>query len=447
LDIDTYLARHAEPEIAAAANLEGQFGHVVQVPAYGEGDSLFAMLGSVPAGQRGETLIVVVLNARADSPAGVLQANDAARERLSAAASSASTLSDDPPSIAYSFPRGRVVLIDRSGPGRYLPGGQGVGLARKIGCDFALNLAASGRLAANWLHCTDADVLLPNDYFGQTEALASPTVAAAVYAFRHRFDARQKLGIAGRLYDLKLRYGVLGLAWAGSPYAYQAMGSCLAVRPRAYAEVGGFPKKNAIEDVLVLNDLAKRGSIARLAGSPIQLEGRVSDRVPVSTGQALKRLSERKRALATFRLDHPLAFAHLSAWLGALDAVARSGNLAKALERLPSNSPFFKTDLLTESLETMGAFAAVREAVSRGKADPGALRRSLHSSFDALKTKQLLDALGKGGLPRLPWRQALSEAPFAALSGSTEDDLDLLAEHLAAQERELADTPAGLGQL
>lgn len=443
MDIDTYLARHAEPENAAAANLEGKFRHVVCVPAYGEGDTLFAMLGSVPAGLRGETLIVVVLNARADSQVSARQANDAAREQLAAAASSASLLSDDPPVIAYGFPRGRAVLIDRSGPGRYLPPGQGVGLARKIGSDFALNLAASGRLDAGWLHCTDADAVLPNDYFGQTEALADSAVAA-VYSFRHRFDPNEAIGLAGRLYDLKLRYGVLGLAWADSPYAYQAMGSCLAIRPEAYAAIGGFPKKNAIEDVLILNDLAKKGPIARLAGTPVLLEGRVSDRVPVSTGQALKRLSEKKRALASFRLDHPLAFAHLSAWLRALDAVALSGNLARTLDQLPSNSPFFQTNLLIESLKSMGAFAAVREAVGQGKREPGALRRSLHGWFDALRTRQLLDALGKGGVPPLPFRQALSEAPFTALSGSTEDDLDILCEHLAAQERALADSPAGL---
>lgn len=444
MDIGTYLARHAEPEARVAQRLEGTFGHVVQVPAYGEGDTLFSMLGSVPAGQPGETLIVVVLNARADSPASTHLANDAARERLAAASSSASTLSEDPPIVAYGFPRGRVVLIDRSGPGRYLPAGQGVGLARKIGCDFALALAASGRLQADWLHCTDADVLLPNNYFGQTEALARSAVAA-VYAFRHRFDSGEALGTAGRLYDLKLRYGVLGLAWAGSPYAYQAMGSCLAIRPAAYAEVGGFPKKKSIEDVLVLNELAKTGAIARLAGSAILLEGRVSDRVPVSTGQALKKLSEKKRALASFRLDHPLAFAHLSVWLEALEEVARSGNLARALERLPSNTPFFKTNLLTESLEAMGAWTAVREAVSRLKTEHGALRRGLHGWFDALRTRQLLDLLGKGGLPPLPWRQALSEAPFTALSGSAEDDLDALALHMAGLERPLADSPAGLG--
>ena len=305
------------------------------------------------------------------------------------------------------------------------------------------HLAASGRVAGDWLHCTDADVVLPNDYFSQTQELSDPDVAAAVYAFRHRFDPGLELGLAGRLYDLKLRYGVLGLAWAGSPYAYEAMGSCLAVRPAAYAAIGGFPKKNALEDVLVLNDLAKTGSIARLSGLPILLEGRVSDRVPVSTGQALANLSGKKRALSSFRLDHPLVFAHLHVWLEALESVARSGDLARALERLPSGTPFFKTELLTESLDKMGAFAAVREAVGLHRKDPAALRRSLHDWFDALKTQQLLASLSQGGLPPLPWRQALSEAPFTGLSGSTEDDPDILIDHLAAEEANLTSEPAG----
>ena len=195
---DQYLASHAEPEAAAAAHLEGSFGHVVQVPAYGEGDELFAMLGSVPAGPRGKVLIVLVLNARADSPAAVHAANEAARARLTAAASTGARLSDDPPVTILAFPHGRVVLIDRAAPGRFLPEGQGIGLARKIGCDFALAAAASGQLAADWLHCTDADVLLPNDYFDQTEVVEG-AASAAVYFFRHRFDAGEALGRAGRL--------------------------------------------------------------------------------------------------------------------------------------------------------------------------------------------------------------------------------------------------------
>ena len=45
----------------------------------------------------------------------------------------------------------------------------------------------------------------------------------------------------------------------------------------------GFPRRNATEDFYILNKLAKVGSIARLAGTPVILEGRLSDRVPIGT--------------------------------------------------------------------------------------------------------------------------------------------------------------------
>lgn len=441
--VSKYLARHAEPEAKAAARLEGSFAHVVQVPAYAEGDDLFAMLGSVPAGSRGGVMIVLVLNARADSPPGVHAANDAVRRRLTSVATAAAPLSKDPPVTACAFAHGSVILIDRASPGRFLPEGQGIGLARKIGCDFALAAAASGRLAADWLHCTDADVLLPNDYFDQTEAIADPATAAAVYFFRHRFDADEELGQAGRLYEISLRYGVLGLAWAGSPYAYEAMGSCIAVRPGAYAAIGGFPKLNALEDVRALNRLAREGRIARLDGTPVQLSGRISKRVRVSTGQALSKLVEKPRLRAAFRLDHPAVYAHLAAWLGVLDAIAVSGDVGASVRRLPSESPFFRAGLLTKSLESLGALAAARRTVARGKTE-AARRRLLHSRFDAMKTRRLLQALRAGGLPPLPWRRALTEAPFTALSTSTEDDSDVLVALLAAEERRLSASPAGL---
>src|SRR5438552_639704 len=80
--VSKYLDRHAEPEAAAASGLPGEFGHAIVVPAYGEEQSLFTTLGSVTAGSGGDVLVVLVLNARADSPREVHTANKAARERL-----------------------------------------------------------------------------------------------------------------------------------------------------------------------------------------------------------------------------------------------------------------------------------------------------------------------------------------------------------------------------
>jgi hypothetical protein len=47
-------------------------------------------------------------------------------------------------------------LVERS---QGLPHKEGVGLARKIGCDIALSLYERGTLKSRWLHTTDADAI------------------------------------------------------------------------------------------------------------------------------------------------------------------------------------------------------------------------------------------------------------------------------------------------
>jgi hypothetical protein len=445
--VTKYLARYAEPEAALVAGLPGDFGHALVVPAYGEGESLFKLLASVPGGPQGDVLIALVLNARAASPDKVHEGNKITRRRLADSLPTPLVLSEDPPIRAYPLPRGRLLLIDRAMRGHFLPEGQGVGLARKIGNDTVLALAAAGRLRSAWLHNTDADTVLPDDYFEQLRGVDPEEVGSAIYSFDHAFDSDPILAEAGRLYEISLRYYVLGLAWAGSPFAYQSMGSCLAVPAPAYAQVRGFPKRNAAEDFYVLNKLAKVGSIVRLAGSPLLAEGRPSDRVPFGTGQALLDLTAKRGGLSAFRLYHPLIFGHLAGWLRVLAAIARSGgDVGKSLEELPSATPYFQADLLRDSLERIGAFAAIRDAIGRSR-DGSTLLRHLHTWFDALRTLKLVHALRDGGLRSLPWREALYEAPFAGLTSSTEDQVEQLRKGLAAEERKLAATRVGVSSL
>src|SRR5258706_707435 len=443
--IAQYLARHAEPEAAAARELPGSFGQALVVPAYGERESLFALIGSVPEGPGGPVLIVLVLNARADSPAAVHEANEEVRGRLERELSTPAGLPQELPARAYSIRAGgTLLLVDRALPGRLLPDGQGVGLARKIGNDLVLALRARGQVDSPWIHNTDADTILPNDYFDQTAALDPEGTGAAIYAFEHRFDPDPAQAEAARLYEISLRYNVLGLPWAGSPYAYHSMGSCLAIPARSYAEVRGFPRRNALEDFHALNKLAKVGAIRRLAGQPLLLEGRISERVPISTGKAIAGLVSKRGALAGFRLYHPAVYAHLAAWLRVLAAIARSrGKVTEAITELPSDTPFFRTDLLREALDRMGAFQAIQDAIARANDEPTLLRH-LHTWFDALKTVQLLHALRDAGLPSIGYLQALTEAPFTGLTSSTEEDPEPLRRQLIAEETPLAATPAGL---
>jgi hypothetical protein len=373
----------------------------------------------------------------------VHRANAAARTKL-ASPGSAVKIASDPDFHLAPHPAGKVVVIDRAAAGWYLPEGQGVGLARKIGCDLLLALRAGGRLESPWIHATDADTLLPPDYFAQLAAVEPEGTAAAIYFFEHVFPDAEDVALAGRLYEISLRYDTLGLAWAGSPYAYQNMGSCLAIPASAYAEVGGFPRTNAVEDVTILNSLAKVGRIERLGGAPVLLDGRISDRVPVSTGQAVSAIAGRRGAAGAFRLHHPLVFAHLAAWLRVLGAVARRrDDLSAALAALPQGNPFFRADLLEGALREMDAFGAVRDAIA-DPADERTVLARLHRAFDGLRTRRLLDSLRDGGLPALPFRQALAEAPFTGLIDETEQDVAVLGATLAEMERRLSAFPAGV---
>jgi hypothetical protein len=444
--VSKYLTRWAEPEAGLAEAIPETFGHTLVVPAYGERESLIRLLASVPVGPAGPVLIVVVVNGRKGSPPAVHEANAAVGERFARELPVARVLSESPPARIHELPGGKLVWIDRATPGHFLPEGQGVGLARKIGNDLALRLRVEGRLASDWLHNTDADTLLPRDYFEQTAPLDPRGAGAALYFYEHRFEEDPDLALAGRLYEISLRYDVLGLDWAGSPYAYQSMGSCIAIPPRAYAQVRGFPRKNAAEDFYVLDKLAKVGSIDRLAGTPLLLEGRPSDRVPFGTGRALRDLSGGRRSLANFQLYHPLVFAHLAAWLRVLDRLAESGgDAATALGELPAANPFFRTDLLRESLEKMGVAHAIAEAREKSR-DSETLRRHLHTWFDAFRTRKLMHLLRDGGLSSLPWREALAEAPFTELSASTEEEPEELRRQLSERERALSASAAGVPQ-
>jgi hypothetical protein len=444
--IAEYLAERAEPEAGLADRIPGSFGHAIEIPAYGEDETLFDTLASVPVGPSGDVLVVVVLNSRADSRADVHGTNAAARRKL-AAFPAVTRLATEPAVHLADHPAGKVLVIDRASDGHYLPPGQGVGLARKVGCDLVLALHAVGRIASPWIHATDADTLLPTDYFAQVAALDPDVTSAAIYFFEHVFAGDGELARAGRLYEISLRYDTLGLAWAGSPYAYENMGSCLAIPASAYAAVGGFPMTNAIEDVTILNSLARIGRIERLGGAPVLLDGRISTRVPVSTGQALSAIVSRPGAADSYPLHHPLAFAHLAAWLRMLGVVARRRDeVSAALATLPRNNPFFRADLLEEALEEMGAFASVREAI-REPGDERTTLLRLHRSFDGFSTRRLLASLRESGLPALPYLQALREAPFTGLLEETEEDLVVLGSALAREERQLSRAPAGVPAL
>lgn len=211
-----------------------------------------------------------------------------------------------------------VLVIDRSSPGLELPDDQGVGLARKIGCDLATVLMCEGATIDGFIRNTDGDARVSKDFF-----LPIPKgPAAAIYPFRH--EAKGDGVNAVLQYEEYLHYYVRAMAAAGSSYAFHTIGSTIACCVMSYVACRGFPKRDAGEDFYLLNKLAKNGDVILLHRDPITLAARDSDRVPFGTGAACRRIEGLVMNGNVYKVYHPDCFLLLKIWLRSVDAALTS---------------------------------------------------------------------------------------------------------------------------
>ena len=422
-NLEKYLARWAEPEARALSAPLPRYARALLVPALAEKREFLRGYVSAARNCRGRVLVIVVVNAAAESSAEARRAN-------------AKLLAELAPRSAPVGERLRlceldeldVLLVDRSSAGAEIPRKQGVGLARKIAGDLAVRLGLDGRLDSTVLYFTDADVELPPQYFAAAPVAAGEQHAAALFPFAHRDDGDAATHAATCRYEASLRYHVLGLAWAGSPYAFHSIGSTLAVPTAAYVAVRGVPKLAAGEDFYLLDKLAKVGGIVRVAGEPIAIRSRRSQRVPFGTGPRVQQLL----LGAELHVAAPAAFAALSAVLRGIDAFARQGEesaFAAALAALPADV----RPAAQRAFEESGLLLAARAA--RRAVGAGDLRRRLHTWFDALATLRFLHRVRDAGVAELALERALSAAPFVALAANTPPEAALA--ELVALERAL----------
>ena len=436
--VEKYLARHAEPEIQIIRGLRRSFGHVIVIPAFDETETLYRTLETIPKGLLGDVLTVLVVNARADSPPTVHSRSAQLIQELADRYGSESRR--DVASVCrwFQHPRGALLCVDRTGP-RSLPDRQGVGLARKIGCDIALRIQVEGAIRSPWIHTTDADVELPSDYFERTESLSGgPPAAACLYPFWHRCKSPPVFVDAVHRYEIFLRYYVLGLADAASPYAFHTLGSTIAVHPVAYAMVRGFPRRVAGEDFYFLNKVAKVGSIIRLGGAPIIIEGRRSHRAPFGTGAALNQMLAATERGERYETYAPEVFLYLKAWLEAVELLshdlARSDAHAQLIAAA-NHHDGVDPDLLHRELVHLG-FPSVLLHIRAISRDAAGMARHLHTWFDAFRTLKLIHRLTLA-FPKKELLEAVRTAPFVPDGARQVDDLEALRRSLMRLENRL----------
>ncbi|MFT5176079.1 MAG: hypothetical protein ACI8W7_004273 [Gammaproteobacteria bacterium] len=393
-----YLAAYAEDSAQSGAHLAQRFAQVVVIPAYGEDEVLDRAIASIPNPEHGSALAVVVINAREDSPAAVKAINQATSTRLRARYCEHRWLNDD--TLLCQAPFGALALIHVT-----LPRGQGVGLARKHGADLALGAWAAGLIDSSWIHCTDADVQLPNDYF------CTPHQSATVALHRFRHETTELATRAhARTYDLWLRLHVLGLHWAGSPYGFHTIGSTITVDAHSYAVVRGFPRRNAAEDFYFLNKLAKIGTVITAASAPLRIAARISDRVPFGTGAAIG-LAQREGSGALPRFYHPSTYLYLRTTLNALQASSATGHFERHSLQQSLRQQGLDPAPADAAMDALGFTAAV-DKLLHASTVPQQRRRALHCWFDAFRTMKFIHHVRDNGVASVDARSALAAGQF-----------------------------------
>jgi hypothetical protein len=422
--LKTYCDRDADPlaiafSAQAAAPLSRPYGQVLTIPVYDEPPDFLAQV--IPPSLE-DCLVILVFNAPREAEFAAAQTRTEAGLRTITTSQASLTLVPWNTSVD-------LLVVDCCSPGRRLPYKQGVGLARKIAGDLAIAARLHGYIASPWIHCTDADVRLPEDYFEPIQVIPSgEPIAAAMYPFTHQPRHQNILQ-----YEISLRYYVTQLQQAGSPYGFHTIGSLMAIHADHYIKVRGFPKRNAAEDFYMINKLAKTGAIWCLSGSPVILDSRRSDRVPFGTGAAMNRLAAQPQQL----LYYPAIFQELAIAYRYFTHLweHRQTPIADLASFWPPS--FTLGDVLLE----MGLANVYTQALRQCSDRPHFLRY-LHEWFDGFRTLKAVHTLRDRAYPSLPiatihhWE---SQGVLGAIERPlTLDELNVYNQQLIQRERAIA---------
>ncbi|MEM6581242.1 MAG: hypothetical protein AAF699_08225 [Pseudomonadota bacterium] len=426
---ERYLQRYREHEIPENSHQAGTWQDVLVTPVYKESPQLLKRLICLPKGH-GRTLVILVIN-HPDTQANS-QINNAIRQASNSLAPAATTK----PQLAIKQLNSHTDLyvhdLDNiSGP---IPASQGVGLARKIGCDIAFTWIQTGSISSAWMCSGDADAVYPTDYFMQLANVPNDRVAA-VFPFRHVPGGEPACDAATALYELRLHCYRLGLEYAASPYAMHTLGSALAVKASSYAQVRGFPKRSGGEDFYLLNKLAKVGAIESLCGNTIDITSRISDRIPFGTGPAVGALCATGELNQQPLFYHPDCFLALRGFLQTIElrgADLECEHLEAALAEAEMDAQL--REPICRIGKEMGLSAAL-EHCRRQSTCAAQYLRQFHQWFDGFRTLKFIHGIRDAGRPMQSFDQLCHLTPNflppALCASDVESRLQAIRQHWA----------------
>jgi hypothetical protein len=176
------------------------------------------------------------------------------------------------------------------------------------------------------------------------------------------------------------------------PFAYQTIGSAMAVKSFAYAKEGGMPLKQAGEDFYFLHKYTKNISLEEINNTLVYPSNRASDRVPFGTGKAVDDFIHSE---GFYKSYNPLSFELLSNWLEHV--------LTHAYQKFDSICPNFncKNAYFLDWLEESNADNALQNIASNSSNFESYIKR-FFQWFDAFQLMKYLHYMRDKGLADLP---------------------------------------------
>ena len=409
--IDTYLQHYSTGERwILIANDTENISQVIVIPAYAEREMLFSTLASIaqnPSSSLGYSFILCVINNKDNSPLAAIKNNLQTMEYLDALVKKKPLRKFNadrkiyPLLLTLSDAKLKLGYIDASSRGNEIPQNLGgVGMARKIGMDMALRLLKSAA-PRNLILSLDADTLVQNNYLSAIKNYFTKRVKTAIVAYEHPMPLNYEERAAVCCYEIFLRYWVLGLRYAKSPWAFHSIGSTIVTSTEAYLEVRGMNKREAGEDFYFLSKLAKMNKIGYIKKTCVYPSARPSARVPFGTGKRIQRFLSGDQK-EEYLLYDPQIFVILAGWLQLVNDQFICGD-DEILIKTERIHPMLKSFLKNCD------FTAIWSKICHNAKDEKTFIRQFNDWFDGFKTLKFINYFTKEVYPQINMFEALEQ--------------------------------------
>ncbi|MFH1195176.1 MAG: hypothetical protein V1720_05660 [bacterium] len=398
--VQKYIDKYFIPGWQIESRDEKNYDYIVVIPAIHEFENIKILLHSLSQNDDDslkKALILFVINNSVESSVETKIDNQNTiaylREKISTPHASHFSKLELNPNLKLAF-------IDASSPGKELPAmDAGVGLARKIGMDLALTrFNYSDSISRKLIICLDCDCTVEPDYLRAIMNFDRKSFQAGYIKFAHRMPEDEDGQKAIICYEIVLRYYVLGLSYARSPFAFHTIGSTMVCNYESYIRIGGMNKRKAAEDFYFLEKLAKITKIQCIDTTTVYPSSRKSWRVPFGTGQRINRYLASTHD--EYLLHDPEIFEVVKKWL----AIFHSDDNFSAAEYI-HRAKTISNELFTFLIDN--SFESSWDKILNNSKDIQQIQKQKIMWFDGFRTMKLIHYLRDTIFPQKPMFTAL----------------------------------------